>query len=83
MSTYAEMVRERKKARAFYVALRTLDLNRRAVEGPAEPSGHHIEVRGLRYLSDAHDGRVRRRIGGLRPGLIRSLMLGTWERTLL
>jgi hypothetical protein len=83
VSTYAEMDRQRKLARPFYLELRALGLNLRAYEDhQEEPSGYRIEVRDLASLSPAHADRVRQRVEELKPGLVRLLMMGKWDTDL-
>lgn len=77
MSTYAEINRQRRRARTLYLELRALDLSLRAV--PEDTlRGYAVEVRGLRSLSPAHADRVRQKVEENAPGLARILDGGRW-----
>ena len=79
MSTYAEMARERRRARSLYLELRALGLDVRVEEDPDEPPSCRIVVDGLRSLSPAHADRVVRRVRGNEAGLARVLLAGPWN----
>ena len=61
MTSYAEMARERKKARSLYLELRALGLEPCAKEDPRDSTRYRVRVAGLYSLSEAHaerkDGR--------------------------
>ena len=78
MSSYAEMARERRRARSLYLELRALGLNLWVEEDPDEPLCCRIVVEGLRSLSPAHADRVVRRIRSNEAGLARILLAGPW-----
>lgn len=79
MSSYAEMARERRRARAFYLELRALGLDVRVEEVPEEPSCCRVVVGGLRSLSPAHAERVVRCVRGNEAGLARIILSGPWN----
>ena len=60
MSRYAEMARERKKARPLYLELRALELGLYAKEDPYDATGYRVRVVGLHSLSKTHAERIRR-----------------------
>ena len=78
MSSYAEMARERRRARSLYLELRALGLNLWVEEEPDEPLCCRIVVEGLRSLSPAHADRVVRRIRSNEAGLARIILAGPW-----
>ncbi len=82
MPSYAEMARERKKARSLYLELRALGLEPCAKEDPREATGYRLRVAGLHSLSEAHAERIRRRVEESKPGLLR-LLLARWEPDLV
>ena len=47
MTSYAEMARERKKARSLYLELRALGLELYAKEDPYDATGYRVRVVGL------------------------------------
>ncbi|MEW6635614.1 MAG: hypothetical protein AB1425_02245 [Actinomycetota bacterium] len=79
MSSYAEIARRRKRARALYLELRALGLDVRVEEDPGEPLSFRVVVGGLRSLSPAHADRVVRRVRGNEAGLARILLGGPWN----
>ncbi len=79
MSTYAEMDRERRRARPLYLELRALGLDLWVEEDPGEPLCYRIVVGGLRSLSPAHANRVVRRVRGNEAGLARILLSSRWN----
>lgn len=79
MNTYADMARERKRARALYLELRALGLDVRVEEDPDEPLSFRVVVGGLRSLSSAHADRVVWRVRGNEAGLARVLLGGPWN----
>ncbi len=78
MSSYAEIARRRKRARALYLELRALDLDVRVEEDPEEPLSCRVVVSGLHSLSPAHAERVVRCVRGNEAGLARILLSGPW-----
>ena len=82
MASYAEMARERKKARSLYLELRALGLEPCAKEDPRDSTGCRVRVAGLHSLSEAHAERIRRRVEASKPGLLRGLF-GRWDPDLL
>jgi hypothetical protein len=78
MASYAEMARERKKARPLYLELKALRLEPCAKEDPREPTGYRVRVAGLHSLSEAHAERIRRRVEESKPGLLR-LLFSRWD----
>jgi hypothetical protein len=82
MTRYAEMARERKKARPLYLELRALDLELYVKEDSRDAMGYRVRVSGLHSLSEAHAERIRRRVEGSKPGLLR-VLLGRWDADIL
>ena len=82
MISYAEMVRERKRARPLYLELRALGLEPCAKEDPHEVTGYRVRVAGLHSLSEAHAERIRRRVEESKPGLLR-LLFSRWDPDLV
>ncbi len=78
MSDYAEMARERKRARPLYLELKALGLEVRLEDDPETAPGSRIVVGGLRSLSEAHADRVERRVLHNETGLVR-VLLGKWN----
>ena len=54
MTSYAEMARERKKARSLYLELRALELELYAKEDPHDATGYRVRVVGLHSHSKTH-----------------------------
>lgn len=79
MSTYAEMDRERRRARCLYLELRALGLELWVEEDSDEPPCYRIVVGGLRSLSPAHANRVVQRVRGNEAGLARILLSSRWN----
>ncbi len=77
MTSYAELERQRKRARPLYLELRALGFELYAHEDPEEPTGYALEVRGILYEADKD--RVMRHIEELEPSLLRILMMGEWD----
>ena len=82
MTTYAEMARERKRARPFYLELRALGLEPCAKEDHRDATGYRVRVAGLHSLSETHAEWIRRRLEESKPGLLR-LLLSRWDPDLL
>ena len=82
MTSYAEMARERKKARTLYLELRALGLEPYAKEDPRDITGYRVRVAGLHALSEAHAERIRRRVEESKPGLLR-LLFSRWDPDLV
>ncbi len=70
MTSYAEMARERRKARPLFLELRALDLELHIKEDPADLTGYRLAITGLRSLSPAHAARIRRRVEASKLGLL-------------
>jgi hypothetical protein len=73
MTSYAEMARERKKARPLYLELRALGLEPYAKEDSRDATGYRLRVAGLHSLSKAHAERIRWRAEESKPALLRLL----------
>jgi hypothetical protein len=82
MTSYAEMARERKRARPLYLELRALGLEPCAKEDPHDATGYRVRVAGLHLLSEVHAERIRRRVEESKPGLLRLLFL-RWDPDLV
>ena len=78
MTSYAEMTRERKRARPLYLELKALGLEPCAKEDPRDATGYRVRVAGLHSLSEAHAERIRRRVEASKPGLLR-VLFGRWD----
>lgn len=78
MSTYADMARERKRARPLYLELRALDIEVRAEGDDDCPAGCRILVSGLRSLSETHADRVKRHVLDNEAGLTK-VLLDWWD----
>jgi hypothetical protein len=73
MMSYAEMARERKKARPLFLELRALDLELHIKEDPADLTGYRLAITGLRSLRPAHADRIQRRAEDSKLGLLKVL----------
>jgi hypothetical protein len=82
MTSYAEMARERKRARPLHLELRALGLEPCAKEDPRDATGYRVRVAGLHSLSEVHAERIRQRVEECKPGLLR-LLLARWEPDLV
>jgi hypothetical protein len=82
MTSYAEMARERKRARPLYLELRALGLEPCAKEDLGDATGYRVRVAGLHPLSGAHAERIRRRVEESKPGLLR-LLFSRWDSDLV
>jgi len=82
MASYAEMARERKKARPLYLELRALGLEPCAKEDSHDSTGYKVRVIGLHSLSKAHAERIRQRVEKSKPGLLR-LLFSRWDPDLV
>ncbi len=60
MTSYAEMARERKKARSLYLELSALGLELHAKEDLYDATGYRVRVAGLHSLPETHAERIRR-----------------------
>ena len=78
MMSYAQLARERKKARSLYLELRALGLEPCAKEDPRASTGYRVRVAGLHSLSKAHAEQIRRRVEESKPGLLR-LLFSRWD----
>jgi len=78
MTSYAEMVRERKKARSLYLELRALGLELYAKEEPHDATGLRVRLAGLHSLPETRAERIRRRVEASKPGLLR-ILFGRWD----
>jgi hypothetical protein len=82
MTSYAEMARERKKARPLYLGLRALDLELYAKEDPHDATGYRVRVVGLHSLSKTHADRIKQQVEASKPGLL-SVLFARWDSDLL
>ena len=82
MTSYAEMARERKKARALYLELRALGLEVYAKEDGRDATGYRVRVAGLHSLPETRADQIRRRVEQSKPGLLR-LLFSRWDPDLL
>ena len=73
MTSYAEMARERKKARPLFLELSAPDLKLHIEEDTADLAGYRIAITGLRSLSPAHAERIRQRVEDSKLGLLKVL----------
>ena len=78
MPSYAQMARERKKARSLYLELRALGLELYAKEDPRDATGYRVRVAGLHSLPETHADQIRRRVEESNPGLLR-VLFGHWD----
>jgi hypothetical protein len=78
MTSYAEMVRERKKARSLYLELRALGLELYVKEDLRDATGYRVGVAGLHSLPKTRADRIRRRVQESKPGLLR-VLVGRWD----
>jgi len=82
MPSYAEIARERKKARSPYLELRALGLELYAKEDPRDATGYRVRVARLHLLSEAQAEWIRWRVEATKPGLLR-VLLGRWDPNIL
>ncbi len=82
MTSYAEMARERKKARSLYLQLRALGLELYAKEDNRDATGYRVRVAGLHSLPETHAERIRRRVEASKPGLLK-VLFGRWDPDVL
>ncbi len=82
MTSYAEMARERKKARPLYLEIRALGLDLYAKEDNRDVTGYWVRVAGLHSLPETHAERIRRRVEESKLGLFR-LLLSRWDPDLV
>ncbi len=82
MTSYAEMVWERKKARSQYLELSALGLEPYAKENSHDATGYRVRVVGLHLLFEAHAERIRRRVEESKPALLR-LLFSRWDHDLV
>jgi len=80
MTNYAEVARERKKARSLYLELRVLGLELYAREDGRDATGYRVA--GLHSLPETHAERIRRRLEASKPGLLR-VLFGRWDPDVL
>lgn len=78
MSSYREMARHRKQARALYLELRALGLEVRAEDDPSGLANYRIVVGGLSSLSPVHADRLMRRVEANEIG-IANVLLERWN----
>lgn len=78
MSSYADIARERKRARSLYLELRALGLEVWVEEEDSDPTGYRVVVEGRRSLSPAHLDRIIRRVRDNKAGLIQ-VLLCRWD----
>jgi hypothetical protein len=82
MTSYAEMARERKRARPLYLELRALGLEPRVKEDLHDATGYRVRVADLHSLSEDHTERIMRRVEASKPGLLR-VLFGRWDPDVL
>ena len=82
MPSYAEMARERKKARSLYLELRALQLELYVKEDPRDATGYRVRVAGLHSLPETQAELIRRRVEASKPGLLR-ILFGRWDPDVL
>jgi hypothetical protein len=82
MTSYAEIARERRRARPLYLELRALELEPCAKEDPRDATGYRVRVAGLHSLSETHAGWIRRRVEQSKPALLR-LLFSRWDPDLV
>ena len=82
MTSYAEMARERKRARPLYLELRALGLEPCANEDPRDVTGYRVRAAGLHSLSKTHAEWIRRRVEESKPGLL-WLLFSRWDPDLV
>ena len=78
MSGYAEMRRERRRARPLYLELCALGLELWVEDDPDEPLRFRVLVSGLRSLSPVHADRVTHSVREDVVVLARILLAGPW-----
>ena len=78
MPSYAEMARERKRARSLYLELRALELELYAKEDPHDATGYRVRIAGLHSLPETHAEQIKRRVEASKPGLLR-ILFGRWD----
>ena len=78
MPSYAEITRERKKARSLYLELRALGLELYAQEDPHDATGYRVRVAGLHSLPKTHADQIRQRVEASKPGLLK-ILFGRWD----
>jgi len=81
MPSYAEVARERKKARSLYLELRAQGLELHTKEDPYDVTGYRVRVAGLHSLPETHAERIKRRVEASKPGLLR--IFGRWDPDVL
>ena len=81
MTSYAEMARERKRARPLYLELRALGLGLRVKEEAADPTGYELVMTGAGSHSQARADRLRRRVEESKPGML-CVLSARWDSDL-
>lgn len=81
MSSYREMARHRKQARALYLELRALGLEIHAEDDTSGLANYRIVVGGLCSLSPVHADRLMRRVEDNHLGLA-NVLLERWNTDL-
>ena len=76
MTSYAEMARERRKARSLYLELRAFDLDLYVKEDLHDLTGYRLIITGLHSLSEAHADLISQRVERSKLGPLRVL----WAR---
>lgn len=74
MSSYADIARERKRARSLYLELRALGLDVWVEEDANDPTGYRIFVKGPESVSRARIERLVLRVRDNKAGLIKVLL---------
>lgn len=78
MSSYADIARERKRARSLYLELRALRFEVRIEEDISDPTGYKIAFNGPGSISSPHLQGIVRRVRDNKPGLI-DVLLCRWD----
>ncbi len=74
MSSYADIARERKRARPLYLELRALGLDLWIEEDACDPTGYRIVVEGPESVPRLRIRRILPRVRGNKAGLIKVLL---------
>lgn len=75
MSSYADIARERKRARPLYLELRALGLDVWVEEDTGDPTGYRIVVEGPESVAQERIKRLVPRVRENKAGLIKVLLL--------
>ncbi len=78
MSSYADIARDRKKARSLYLELRALGFKVWGEEDVSDPTGHRVVVEGPGSLPPTCVKRIVRRVRDNKAGLV-DVLLCRWN----